>query len=110
MLYKELYAVFNNTLAFQNQLKQSALLSAFPPLFTQENLFETQKILEGLDAEIAANKHLINVLAGFGPDTPLYIDESLRPLPEAICLPCDLSAGLLARRPDLMAQIGEQRR
>ncbi len=104
-LYKELYAVFYYTLDYQNQLKKSALLSALPPLFTQENVFETQKILEELDAEIAANKHLINVLAGFGPDTPLDIDESLAPLPEAISLPCDLSTGLLARRPDLMAQI-----
>jgi len=105
MLYAELYEVLSATFALQNQLKQSALLSVLPSLFTQENLGEIQKIIEGLDAEIAGNKHLINVLAGFGPDTPLEIDVSLSPLPERLCLPCDLSANLLSRRPDLMALI-----
>jgi NodT family efflux transporter outer membrane factor (OMF) lipoprotein len=104
-LYEELHAIFYETLALQNQLKQSALLSSLPSLFTQENVFETQKIVDRLEGEIATNKHLINVLAGWGPDTVLDVDASLALLPERLCVPCDLSAGLLARRPDLMAQI-----
>jgi len=104
-LYEDLYAVRHDIHSLETLLEEKALLSRLSPLFSQEQVREAEKLLFSIDAEIAANRHFINILAGRGPDAPLEIDEELPALPEALVLPKDLSIDLLARRPDLMAQI-----
>lgn len=104
-LYQELVDIQNKTFKLQNLLLENALFSNLSPLLSEENLFEAKKELLGIEAEIAANRHLINILAGVGPDEPLNIDDILLPLSKKIALPENLSIDLLARRPDLMAQI-----
>lgn len=104
-LYEELYAVRKGIWDLQCLLQDKALLSKFEPLLSEEELFEAEKGLLGISEEVETNRHLINILVGKGPDAPLCIEESL-PCPlKALPLPDQLSTNLLARRPDLMAQI-----
>ena len=51
------------------------------------------------------DKHLINILLGRGPDTELLIRAELPATLTTLSIPDNLSLDLLARRPDLMAQI-----
>lgn len=86
-------------------LKAKALSSELPPLFAGEKTLEMQKLLLGVEDEISAGIHMINALAGRGPDCPFEMQEALEPLPATLAIPCDLSMNLVARRPDLKAQI-----
>lgn len=104
-LYEELWTIRSGIASLQGLLLQHALFSKIPPLLADENLYEAKKLIAVIEAEIAENKHLINVLTGLSPDACLLINEEFAPLPAALPLPCDLSLNLLARRPDLMAQI-----
>ncbi len=104
-LYEELYEVRRQILNLQNLLQEKALLSKLQPLLSEENLLESEKLIIGIEEEIAIDKHLINILMGKGPDTPLELTADLLPPSDQIALPEQLSLDLLARRPDLMAQI-----
>jgi NodT family efflux transporter outer membrane factor (OMF) lipoprotein len=61
--------------------------------------------LSSIEEEVKNNCHLINSLIGRGPDAPLEIDENLDAPALSLTLPRNLSFDLLARRPDLMAEI-----
>jgi NodT family efflux transporter outer membrane factor (OMF) lipoprotein len=86
-------------------LSKKALRSGLPPLLTEERALEAKKRLLAVDDEIEQNIHLINVLAGRGPDCPFTVDALLEPLPACMVIPEDLCLSLLARRPDLRAQL-----
>lgn len=104
-LYAELYEIRKNYFDLQREMQRNALYSALTPLLSEEAIFEAQQWLYEIDQEIAVGKHLVNVLAGRGPDAPLALNEPLAPLPRALSIPTDISLQLLARRPDLMAQV-----
>lgn len=104
-LYEELLSVRTNLLELIDLLNHNALVSKLSPLLADENREEVKKKLDGIEEEIAADKHVINSLLGKGPDAPLEIDGSLPPLPDTLVLPETLHLDLLSRRPDLMAQI-----
>jgi NodT family efflux transporter outer membrane factor (OMF) lipoprotein len=104
-LYRQLYDIRRDYFALQAEMQQSALYSALTPLLSQEALFEARQWLYEIEQEIAVEVHIVNVLAGRGPDEPIGVCEPLLPLPTALAIPCDLSMQLLARRPDLMAQL-----
>jgi NodT family efflux transporter outer membrane factor (OMF) lipoprotein len=104
-LYLKLYEVRKGIFELQALLQEKALYSLLVPLDSRENLLEAEKLLYAIDQEIATDRHLINILAGRGPDTPLEIDGCLSPLSKTLPLPENLSLDLLSRRPDLMAQI-----
>lgn len=104
-VYNQLVNTRQAILDLQQLLAKNALLSTLPPLQANENLLEAQKKLEVINAEISINQHQINILMGQGPDELLTLCEPLNNLTEQIALPCNLSLGLLGRRPDLMAQI-----
>ncbi|MBM3207167.1 MAG: efflux transporter outer membrane subunit [Chlamydiae bacterium] len=89
----------------QTFMKNQALYSLLTPLTGHEDLQESQKILIDIDDEIKFDKHLLNILVGQGPDTELNIGDEISAIPEKLTLPQTLSIDLLARRPDLMAQI-----
>jgi NodT family efflux transporter outer membrane factor (OMF) lipoprotein len=104
-LYEELYQVRAQIFDLQNLLREKALLSSLEPLLSEETVLESQKLIFSIEEEIEIDEHLINILMGRGPDHPLNLQEDA-PLPlNQIPLPNDLSLDLLARRPDLMAQI-----
>ncbi|MDR3625043.1 MAG: efflux transporter outer membrane subunit [Chlamydiales bacterium] len=104
-LYLRLYRVRKDAFELQQLLLQKALLSKLDPLLSEELVLEAGKLVASIEEEIAVNKHVINTLAGRGPDECLNITECLSPIPEKIAIPCDVSLNLLARRPDLMATI-----
>ncbi len=103
-LYEQFYQVRSNYFKLQTKLFHSALDSRLEPLLSQEDLFEAQQWLADIEQEIAVNRHVINVLAGKGPDEPLLCQQPLPLLPTTLSLPTDISIKLLRRRPDLMAQ------
>ncbi len=86
-LYEKLVEVRSRIFQLQHLLLEKALFSKLSPLFAQETVFEAKKLLASIEEEIAANKHLINILAGRGPDTPLDTDERGTPLPKQVTLP-----------------------
>lgn len=104
-IYQTLFEVSQNNFQLQSFLQKKALSSELTPLLLQESYNEAKKLLVGNEQEIELNKHLLNRLLGKGPDEPLCIDAQLEPLPDKIVIPENLSLDLLARRPDLMAQI-----
>lgn len=104
-LYESLYEIRRSYFLLQDEMTRSGLYSQLVPLLSEEDLFQAKQWLYQIEQEIALNKHLVNILAGLGPDAPLLLEEPLPELPEALALPQEISADLLSRRPDLMAQI-----
>ncbi len=104
-LYEQLVQLRYDLYQLDTLLASQALASKLPPLLSREQWLEAEKLLIGIQEEIAVDKHLMNALLGKGPDSPIELDPSLiKPL-KSLSLPCNLSLDLLARRPDLMAQI-----
>lgn len=89
----------------QDLLHAKSLLSKLLVYSSEENYYDVQKMLWSIEEELAISKHLLNILVGRGPDAPLDVGENRLPLIDSLSIPCDLSIDLLARRPDLMAQI-----
>jgi NodT family efflux transporter outer membrane factor (OMF) lipoprotein len=56
------------------------------------------------DTAVQLDRHQLAALLGLGPDAPLEVEPALRPYAEALALPANLPADLLARRPDIAAQ------
>lgn len=104
-LYESLVQTNQNNFELQQLLRQKALSSKIEPLLFQENVLEIMKLIASIENEILVSKHLINFLLGRGPDEPLHVDSFMPPLPASISVPDNLTLDLLARRPDLMAQI-----
>ncbi len=104
-LYQELYDVRLNYFKLQERLLKNALYSKLTPLLSEEAVFQAQQLLFAINQELDVNKHIINILVGRGPDTPLCPEEALPVLPLQMALPKKISSDLLSRRPDLMAQI-----
>ncbi|CDZ77578.1 Multidrug resistance outer membrane protein MdtP precursor [Legionella massiliensis] len=104
-LYEQLVDIRKNLAGLQNLLLRKGLSSELPAFSAKENLLDAEKLLSSIHSELKANKHLINVLAGRAPDSPLATNNPLPALPGKLAIPQTLSLDLIARRPDLMAQI-----
>jgi NodT family efflux transporter outer membrane factor (OMF) lipoprotein len=104
-LYQQLFTVRQRLLRLQNLVFAKGLTSDLPGFSAEENFFQARQFLSSIDTELEVTKHLINTLAGRNPDTPLQLDCTLPALPRALIIPKTLSVDLIARRPDLMAQI-----
>lgn len=104
-LYTQLLQLRQSNANLQNVLLRKGLSSKIPALAASEDVFEAKKLLASIDEELSNNIYYINILAGRGPDTPLEINHHLPPLPKSLAIPSAISSDLLARRPDLMAQI-----
>jgi len=104
-LYEKLYEVRKNYFDLQTKMLKSSLYSKLTPLLSEEAVFQAKQNLYNIEQEIAAGKHIVNILAGQGPDERLALNEPLAPLAKSMAIPSDISMDLLIRRPDLMAQI-----
>lgn len=104
-LYKQLYEVRKNYFNLQAKMLKNSLYSQLTPLLSEEHVFQAQQYLDQIEQEIAVNKHVVNILAGQGPEEFLALDESLSPLSSKLAIPQNISMELLIRRPDLMAQM-----
>src|SRR5690606_28198362 len=83
-LYDQLYEVRKNYFELQTKMMQNALYSKLVPLLTEEAVFQAEQWVYNIEQEIAVNTHLVNLLAGQGPDTPLSPYEPLVPLPQKL--------------------------
>jgi NodT family efflux transporter outer membrane factor (OMF) lipoprotein len=104
-LYEDLLDVRSNIFELQKLLLEKALLSKLDPLLSEEYLLQAEQWVLSIEEEIETDCHLINTLLGRGPNSPLKIQEGLEPFTDQLTIPENLSLDLLARRPDLMAQI-----
>ena len=104
-IYRELFAVRKKLCLLRQLLLDMALDDLRTILLAEERVEEAQKWLYAIEEEVAVGRHLINILAGMGPDEPLEVEGSLPDLPPSLVIPETLSVELLSRRPDLMAQI-----
>ncbi len=104
-LYQDLFEVRRAFFELEGHLQDKALLSRLSPLLSEERLLEAEKLVFSIETEVETDKHLINILLGRGPDEPLNIEATLPQALETLTIPDNLSLDLLARRPDLMAQI-----
>ncbi len=104
-LYEQLLFVRIRINELNHLMLHKGLYSALPPLRAEENVEEAKKLVAIIKEERQIDRHLINILVGRGPDTPISIDQPLADLPQKLTIPKTLSLNLLARRPDLMAQI-----
>ena len=104
-IFEQLNRVALKTLQLQNLLKNSALENFQSVLSLKESYLQTEQNLFKIQEQISLEKHLLNILLGRGPDEELNIDATLPYLPETLMIPSNLSTDLLARRPDLTAQI-----
>ncbi|MDR3501419.1 MAG: efflux transporter outer membrane subunit [Legionella sp.] len=104
-LYEELVHIRQNIATLQKLMVRKGLSSELPALAAAENLLEAKKWLASINEELSNNTHLINVLAGRSPAHPISTERTLPKLPKKLEVPHSISFDLLARRPDLMAQI-----
>jgi NodT family efflux transporter outer membrane factor (OMF) lipoprotein len=84
---------------------QSGIASRSPVLDQEQNVYDMKQTLILLEKGITLDRHMLRVLVGLSPD------EECAPFPmkaifeRPFALPENLSSDLLARRPDLTAQI-----
>ncbi len=77
----------------------------YPVLASRTTIHQERQALLKLEQDIAIDKHLLNHLVGLGPDAPSLDTELSVSFNRPFSLPSHLSCDLLARRPDLIAQI-----
>lgn len=77
----------------------------FPVLDSEKNVYLVEQMLIAMEREIAFNQNQIKMLIGQGPDSPDLRLPLSASFDKPFALPVDLSIDLLARRPDLQAQI-----
>jgi NodT family efflux transporter outer membrane factor (OMF) lipoprotein len=104
-LIDELVLVRKGIYELENKMRISALRSILEPLAALEKLQEAKKLQSSIETEVEVLAHLLNTLMGKSPDCAVDILAYLEPFSEKLTIPCELSLNLLARRPDLMAQI-----
>ncbi|KTD26132.1 outer membrane efflux lipoprotein [Legionella lansingensis] len=103
--FQQLVVVRQNKASLQNLLVRKGLSDELLSYTAAENVLEAQKLLANIDEELAVDKHLVNILAGRNPEIPLSTSKKLPGLPKKLTIPKTISLDLIARRPDLMAQI-----
>lgn len=74
-------------------------------LGAEQNVYDIEKTLLSLEAAASVSRHLITALLGRGPDSEVVKVAAGTQAIFSFPLPENISADLLARRPDLMAQI-----
>ncbi|MBS0621144.1 MAG: efflux transporter outer membrane subunit [Verrucomicrobia bacterium] len=88
-----------------NARQENALDPSIPVLESEQNVYQVRQALITMQREIAIDRHLLNFLVGASPSEDLGLVAKGVFFERQVPLPTDLSSDLLARRPDLMAQI-----
>ncbi len=104
-IYQQLLEVRQKLALLRQLLLRESLEDVRCVLLADEQVEEAQQWLYSIEEEIEVNRHLINILAGRGPDEKVEIDNASIGLPKKLTIPETVSIDLLSRRPDLMAQI-----
>lgn len=78
---------------------------ATPPLEREQSIYDVELALTLLEKGIALDRHALCALIGVGPDENIAPKPMIAMYEKPFPIPCNLSSDLLARRPDLTAQI-----
>jgi NodT family efflux transporter outer membrane factor (OMF) lipoprotein len=81
------------------------LVATTPTLEREERIYVIEQSLLENDREIALDRHMLCALIGVGPDKNLTPEPMAAIFDRPFPIPTNLSTDLLARRPDLTAQI-----
>ena len=84
---------------------EEGLDPAIPILEKDRSLNEIDQSLLQIEKEIALDRHMLSILVGVGPDNDACPETMHALFEKPVAIPSDLSSDLLARRPDLTAQI-----
>ncbi len=87
---------------FRNQYGIDA---ATPVLEREQKIYEIEQSIFQFDKAIALDRHMLSVLVGAGPDQDLAPKPMQAMFEKPFPIPSNLSSDLLARRPDLTAQL-----
>jgi NodT family efflux transporter outer membrane factor (OMF) lipoprotein len=104
-------AVARQTLAHResllelNRVRTSRGLEAAITLRQSDQQIAASRVeVSAVEAAVQLDRHQLAALLGLGPDAPLEVEPGLPAYGEALVLPANLPANLLARRPDIAAQ------
>jgi len=86
------------------QRASRGLETSIPVRQSDQQVASSRVEVAAAEAAAQLDRHQLAALAGLGPDAALDIQPALRTYDEALALPADLPADLLARRPDIAAQ------
>lgn len=93
-------------LSFLSFLREDKGIDSVVPVLDAHNEYEQISHLKTwIEGEIAVHEHFLHSLIGIGPEEALSLVKKSLPSLSQIPLPQTISADLLARRPDLEAQI-----
>src|SRR5258706_6171969 len=88
-----------------NRVRTSRGLEAAIALRQSDQQIAASRVeVSAAEAAVQLDRHQLAALLGLGPDAPLEVEPALRPYGDALVLPANLPADLLARRPDIAAQ------
>ena len=76
-----------------------------PSLEREQKVYEIEQSIIQLDKAIALDRHMLSVLIGVGPNQNIAPKSMTAIFEKPFPIPTNLSSDLLARRPDLTAQI-----
>lgn len=81
-------------------------LDPYIPILEKENdIYQVNQALLQIEKEIAIDRHMLSILVGASPDENIAPKTMNALFERQVMIPSDLSSDLLARRPDLTAQI-----
>ena len=104
-LLEDIRGVYEQSLSLVKMRVENALDTSFQQLDAEKELFIINQSLLYTQAKIALQKHLLKALLGEGPESDSKVDKITLKAIGSFPLPTNISSNLLARRPDLMAQI-----
>src|SRR5712664_3694497 len=88
-----------------NRLRASRGLEAGIAVRQSDQQIASSRVdVSAAEAAVQLDRHQLAALLGLGPDAPMEVEPALRPYGDALVLPANLPADLLARRPDIAAQ------
>jgi NodT family efflux transporter outer membrane factor (OMF) lipoprotein len=95
----------NTLLKLITARKVHGIDATIPVLEREQSVYEAEQTVIKLDKEIALDRHMLSVLVGTGPDQDIAPCAMNAVFEKPVSIPANLSSDLLARRPDLAAQI-----
>ena len=76
-----------------------------PILDRESDIYQVDQAVLQIEKEVALDRHMLSILVGVSPDENIAPDALNALFEQPVMIPSDLSSDLLARRPDLTAQI-----
>ncbi|NDD58086.1 MAG: efflux transporter outer membrane subunit [Chlamydiae bacterium] len=105
ILYTKALENIQESLALNYQRTQAGLDNLMPQIGIDKQLYSYQQKLSEVKKSIQIDALALKVLMGLSPDTAVPFIHIPAQITQAIPLPKNIGAGLLARRADLMAMI-----